>query len=103
MLIQAGAFEGVDAALMAHPIAVDIADPPMFGVERVTVTYRETVVPHPVARETAVNALDGLVTAYQAIAQMRQHSYPSRLAGSGRDSLRWRREQRNTRSRSRQV
>jgi amidohydrolase len=82
MLVQAGAFEGVDAALMAHPIAVDIADPPMFGVEQVTVTYRGRGAHASVAPETAVNALDGLVTAYQAIAQMRQHiRRDSRVAG----------------------
>jgi amidohydrolase len=82
MLIQAGAFEGVDAALMAHPIAVDIADPPMFGVEQVTATYRGRGAHASVAPETAVNALDGLVTAYQAVAQLRQHiRRDSRMAG----------------------
>jgi metal-dependent amidase/aminoacylase/carboxypeptidase family protein len=34
MLIEAGAFEGVDVAMMAHPIAVDIADPPMSASSR---------------------------------------------------------------------
>ena len=82
MLIEAGAFEGVDVAMMAHPIAVDIADPPMFGVEQVTVTYRGRGAHAAVAPETAINALDGLVTAYQAIAQLRQHiRRDSRLAG----------------------
>ncbi len=82
MLIEAGAFEGVDVAMMAHPIAVDIADPPMFGVEQVTVTYRGRGAHAAVAPETAVNALDGLVSAYQAVAQLRQHiRRDSRLAG----------------------
>jgi amidohydrolase len=82
MLIEAGAFDGVDVAMMAHPIAVDIADPPMFGVEQVTVTYRGRGAHAAVAPETAINALDGLVTAYQAVAQLRQHiRRDSRLAG----------------------
>jgi metal-dependent amidase/aminoacylase/carboxypeptidase family protein len=54
----------------------------MFGVEQVTVTYRGRGAHASVAPETAVNALDGLVTAYQAIAQMRQHiRRDSRVAG----------------------
>jgi amidohydrolase len=82
MLIEAGAFEGVDVAMMAHPIAVDIADPPMFGVEQVHVTYRGRGAHAAVAPETAINALDGLVTAYQAVAQLRQHiRRDSRMAG----------------------
>jgi amidohydrolase len=82
MLIEAGAFEGVDVAMMAHPIAVDIADPPMFGVEQVMVTYRGRGAHAAVAPETAVNALDGLVSAYQGVAQLRQHiRRDSRLAG----------------------
>lgn len=73
MLIEAGAFDGVDAALMAHPAAVDIADPHMFGVEQVTATYTGVGAHASVAPETALNALDGLVLAYQALAQLRQH------------------------------
>ena len=33
MMIERGAFEGVDVALMAHPAPFDIAAPPMYGVE----------------------------------------------------------------------
>jgi amidohydrolase len=73
MLIDKGAFEGVDVALMAHPAPVEIADPHMFGVEQVKVTYRGVGAHASVAPETAINALDGLVTAYQAVAQLRQH------------------------------
>jgi amidohydrolase len=73
MLIDAGAFQGVDVALMAHPAPVEIADPHMFGVEQVTVRYTGVGAHASVAPETAVNALDALVTAYQAVAQLRQH------------------------------
>src|SRR5437660_9124933 len=37
MLLEAGAFEGVDAALMVHPAPLDIAAPPMCGVEQADV------------------------------------------------------------------
>ena len=73
MLIHAGAFEGVDAAMMVHPAPLEIADPPMFGVESVTVTYHGRGAHASVAPETAINALDALVTAYTSLAQLRQH------------------------------
>ena len=34
MMIERGAFDGVDVAMMAHPSPFDIADPPMYGVEQ---------------------------------------------------------------------
>jgi amidohydrolase len=73
IMLERGAFEGVDIALMAHPSAVDIADPPMYGVDTVQAVYKGRAAHASVAPETGVNALDGLVTAYQAIAQLRQH------------------------------
>ena len=73
MLIRAGAFDGVDVALMAHPAPVEIADPHMFGVEQVKVYYKGVGAHASVAPETAVNALDALVIAYQAVGQLRQH------------------------------
>jgi amidohydrolase len=73
MMIERGAFDGVDVALMAHPAPFDIASPPMYGVESCEVKYKGQAVHASVAPEAGVNALDGLVTAYQAIAQLRQH------------------------------
>ncbi len=82
IMLERGAFEAVDIALMAHPAPLDIADPPMYGVESCQVTYRGQAAHASVAPETGVNALDGLVTAYQAIAQLRQHMRrDARVAG----------------------
>jgi amidohydrolase len=82
MMISRGAFDGVDAALMAHPTALDIAAPPMYGVDEVHVIYKGRAVHASVAPEAGVNALDGLVTAYQTVAQLRQHiRRDSRVAG----------------------
>ncbi len=82
MLIDRGAFEGVDAALMVHPAPLEIADPPMYGVESVTVTYHGRGAHASVAPETAINALDALVTAYQSMAQLRHHiRRDARMAG----------------------
>ncbi|MDO8617186.1 MAG: M20 family metallopeptidase [Dehalococcoidia bacterium] len=73
MMIEHGAFEGVDVAMMAHPSPFDIAGPPMYGVEQCHVIYRGRAVHASIAPEAGVNALDGLVLAYQAMAQLRQH------------------------------
>jgi amidohydrolase len=82
MLIAAGAFEGVDAAMMVHPAPLEIADPPMFGVESVTVTYHGRGAHAAVAPETALNALDALVIAYQAVGALRHHiRRDARMAG----------------------
>ncbi|HWQ27500.1 MAG TPA: M20 family metallopeptidase [Dehalococcoidia bacterium] len=73
LMINAGVFRDVDVALMAHPAPVDIAAPPMYGVATVVVRYRGKASHASFAPELGINALDAMVTAYQAIAQLRQH------------------------------
>jgi amidohydrolase len=73
MMIERGAFEGVDVAMMAHPSPFDIAAPPMYGVEQCHAIYRGQAAHASIAPEAGINALDGLVLAYQAMAQLRQH------------------------------
>jgi amidohydrolase len=72
-MINAGCFNDIDVALMAHPGPVHIDAAPMFGVAHVDVEYKGKAVHASVFPEQGINALDGLVTAYQAIAQLRQH------------------------------
>jgi amidohydrolase len=72
-MIDAGCFDDIDVAMMAHPAPVDIADAPMFGVAHVDVEYHGKAVHASVFPEQGINALDAIVTAYQAIAQLRQH------------------------------
>ncbi len=73
IMLERGAFEGVDVALMAHPSPVDVDMPPMYGVQQVDVEYTGQSAHASFAPEMGVNALDGLVLAYQGIAQLRQH------------------------------
>jgi amidohydrolase len=73
VMVNKGAFADIDVAMMAHPMGVDIADPPMLGVAHVDVEYRGKAVHASVAPEQGINALDALVTAYQSVAQLRQH------------------------------
>lgn len=72
-MIQRGAFDDIDVAMMAHPMPVDIVDAPMLGVIHVDIEYRGKSVHASVAPEQGRNALDAIVTAYQAVAQLRQH------------------------------
>ena len=72
-MIRAGCFSDIDVAMMAHSAPADIVDAPMFGVAHVDVEYRGKAVHASVFPEQGVNALDALVTAYQSVAQLRQH------------------------------
>tara|TARA_B100000809_G_scaffold91157_1_gene89698 strand:- start:4607 stop:5797 length:1191 start_codon:yes stop_codon:yes gene_type:complete len=77
IMARAGAFEGVDAAMMIHPAGVNIATMPCICVSEVEVIYHgksshASAVPHK-----GINALDGLLLAYQAISNLRQHIRPT--------------------------
>jgi amidohydrolase len=73
IMIERGAFADVDVAMMAHPMAVDFADPPMLGVAHIDIEYKGKSTHASVSPEHGLNALDAMVTAYQAVAQLRQH------------------------------
>ncbi len=73
IMANKGAFDDIDVAMMAHPMAIDFADPPMLGVAHVDIEYHGRAVHASVGPEQGINALDAMVTAYQAVAQLRQH------------------------------
>ncbi len=62
-LLEAGAFEGVDAALMVHPSGVDLATMPCIAIAELEVTYRGVAAHASAMPERGVNALDALVLA----------------------------------------
>lgn len=73
LMARAGAFDGVDAAMMIHPAGVNLASMPCICVAEVEVVYHgksshASAMPHK-----GINALDGLLLAYQAISNLRQH------------------------------
>ncbi|HVC30247.1 MAG TPA: M20 family metallopeptidase [Steroidobacteraceae bacterium] len=71
-LIERGAFESVDFALLLHPSMQDGVRPALTGVESCTVEYFGRNA-HAAARpQEGINALDALVLAYNAIAVLRQ-------------------------------
>ncbi len=77
IMAQNGAFDGVDAALMVHPAGLDLTTMPSIALSSVEAVYdgqsaHASAMPH-----RGLNALDGVVISYQAIAALRQHIRPS--------------------------
>ncbi len=75
-LIDAGAFDRVDAAIMVHPAPFDLHAPRSLAIEEWKVTYRGHASHASASPELGRNALDGVVQGYQAIAMLRQHLRP---------------------------
>jgi amidohydrolase len=73
IMARAGAFDGVDAAMMIHPASIDIVTMPCIAISEVEVTYFGRAAHASAMPYRGVNALDAVVTAYQSIAQLRQH------------------------------
>jgi amidohydrolase len=73
LMARAGAFDGVDAAMMVHPAGVDAVTTPTLAIGSVCACYGGKAAHASAMPHEGINALDGLVTAYQAIAQLRQH------------------------------
>ncbi|MFD5600843.1 M20 family metallopeptidase [Leucobacter sp. NPDC058333] len=83
IMARAGAFDGVDAALMVHPHAGrDVLAEASLGLREVTVTYRGRAAHASANPSLGLNALDAAVTAYQSVSQLRQSLLPTdRLHG----------------------
>ncbi|NIJ41205.1 amidohydrolase [Parvibaculum indicum] len=77
LMAREGAFDGVDAAMMVHPAGVDLITMPCIAISEVSVTYHGRSAHASAMPHAGLNALDALITAYQAIAQLRQHIKPS--------------------------
>ena len=73
LMARQNAFDGLDAAMMVHPAGVDLITMPSLAVNEVRVTYTGKAAHASAMPFAGINALDGLVTAYQSIAQLRQH------------------------------
>jgi amidohydrolase len=73
LMARVGAFDGVDAAMMVHPAGANLATMPSLAVASVHACYCGRSAHASAMPQEGINALDGLITAYQAIAQLRQH------------------------------
>ena len=73
VMAQHGAFDGVDASMMVHPAGFDMVTMPCIALAEVEVVYHGRAAHASAMPFRGLNALDALVTAYQSIAQLRQH------------------------------
>jgi amidohydrolase len=73
LMARQGAFADVDAAMMIHPAGMDLVSMRVLAISALEVEYRGRAAHAAAAPHCGVNALDGLVTAYNAVAQLRQH------------------------------
>lgn len=73
VMAQHGAFDGVDASMMVHPAGFDMVSMPVIALAEVEVIYHGRAAHASAMPFRGLNALDALITAYQTIAQLRQH------------------------------
>jgi amidohydrolase len=71
-LISAGAFQGVDFAMMVHPAPHDVLDPGFLAMAHLDVEYHGVASHAAMAPERGVNALDAFVQAYVGVSALRQ-------------------------------
>jgi len=72
-MIEAGALEGVAAAMMVHPAGSDIRSMHAIAVQQLWVEYEGKAAHAAAAPHMGRNALDGAVLGYVNIAALRQH------------------------------
>ncbi len=76
-LIEAGAFEAVDAAMMVHPSTADVVDPRVIAVAHIDVHFHGKAAHASAFPQQGINALDAAVQAYVNVSTLRQHLYPT--------------------------
>nr|XP_042901266.1 peptidase M20 domain-containing protein 2 isoform X4 [Parasteatoda tepidariorum] len=76
-LIESGAFEGIDAAMMVHPDNINWFQPILICLLSLTVDYKGRESHASAFPWEGVNALDAAVTLYQNIGLLRQQMKPS--------------------------
>jgi len=73
IMARHGAFESCDAAMMMHPSNQNLITMPCIAISEVEVIYHGRSAHASAMPYRGLNALDAVVTAYQSIAQLRQH------------------------------
>jgi len=73
LMARQGAFDGADAAMMIHPSNMNLMTMPCIAVADVIAVFHGRSAHASAMPHRGINALDAVVLAYQAIAQLRQH------------------------------
>lgn len=77
VMARAGAFEGVNAAMMVHPADADLAALGFLAIQSMKVTFTGVAAHASVSPHKGKNALDAAVLGYVGVAALRQHILPS--------------------------
>ena len=77
LLIENGAFEDVDLAMMVHPAPQEIVIPKVLAISQLNVTYTGKAAHAAAFPWEGVNALDAAVMAYTSISVLRQQMKPT--------------------------
>src|SRR3954453_12670613 len=77
LMIQRGALDGVDAAMMVHPAGVDIARMEVIAIHQMKVRYHGQAAHAAAFPHKGRNALDAAVLGYMNIAALRRHIKPN--------------------------
>ena len=75
-LIEAGAFDDVDVAMMVHPAPLDLSEADVIAIATWQVDYHGQGAHAAASPERGRNALDAAVLGYNAVAALRQHIGP---------------------------
>jgi amidohydrolase len=75
-LLDAGAFDGVDAAMMVHPAGADLESMTTLAIHQVWTEYHGEAAHAAAFPHEGRNALDAAVLGYQNVAALRQHIRP---------------------------
>lgn len=75
-MIRAGAFDGLNAAMMIHPADENLPTMKTLAFEGLVATYTGRAAHAAASPEMGLNALDAAVLGYNAIAALRQHIRP---------------------------
>jgi amidohydrolase len=73
LMAREGAFDRVDAAMMIHPSNLDLITMPCIAICDVEAVFHGRASHASAMPHRGLNALDAVVSAYQSIAQLRQH------------------------------
>jgi amidohydrolase len=73
LMIERGALEGVDAAMMVHPADADLDSFWAIAIHELTATYHGRSAHAAAAPHLGINALDAAVLGYMGVAALRQH------------------------------
>jgi amidohydrolase len=86
-MAEAGALEGVDAAMMVHPAGADLRSMNAIAIQQLHVHYTGKAAHAAAAPHKGRNALDAAVLGYMNVAALRQHIKPQeRIHGIFTDS-----------------